>query len=91
MRWHAETAQEALGLAFRAWRERLGLSAADVAHRVGCSQSSVSRIELGQVSLDLLDAVRAGASVDNLLADAVVIAARDGIAWPGTRTSSSTE
>jgi transcriptional regulator with XRE-family HTH domain len=86
VRRHAETAQEALGLAFRAWREGLGLSAADVGRRIGSSQSSVSRAELGQVGFDLLDLVRAGVNIETLLADATAIAMRDGVAWPGIRT-----
>jgi transcriptional regulator with XRE-family HTH domain len=72
-----------MGLALRAWRERSSLSANEVGVRMGCSQSTVSRMEAGEVGIDLLDLLRTNVPIEGLLEEAAAIAARDGIVWPG--------
>ena len=85
MRKVAESAQECLGLAVRAWRKSEGLTGVEAALRMGCGQSDISRLESGKRELRLLDVERAGMDPLALLAFAKDIAEQAGVAWPGPR------
>ena len=76
----AETVQECLGLALRAWRVTHGFNQTEMALKMGVGQSALSRAENGLVTVDAMLLVH----TDHVwvVREAKRIAARDGVEWP---------
>ncbi len=75
MRRVAESVRDCLAIVLRAMREEQELSTDQMAARMGRGQSTVSRIETGDVDVALVDVIRAGLNVADLVKRAEEVAA----------------
>lgn len=78
-----ETWGDCLALVFRAERKRAGLTQAAAAQRANTAQSTISRMETGEMLVDLYVVANLFGSVDAFLAEVREVAADSAILEPG--------